>query len=107
MVTGDHPITAQAIAKGVGIIGPSEGMLLVTKDINSLIDSLTPEEAAEDTHNLVAHVPAGSVYKSLSFPILSYVMFRVAQAIVVHGQQLLVGLLLYVLLEYIELLGNG
>ena len=34
-------------------------------------------------------------------------MFRVAQAIVVHGQQLLVGLLLYDLLEYIELLGNG
>ena len=28
MVTGDHPITAQAIAKGVGIIGPSKRALL-------------------------------------------------------------------------------
>ena len=64
MVTGDHPITAQAIAKGVGIIGPSKGILLSNyKDINNITDSLTPEEAAEDTHNLVAHVPAGSVYR--------------------------------------------
>jgi len=29
MVTGDHPITAQAIAKGVGIIGPSNKLLLL------------------------------------------------------------------------------
>jgi len=29
MVTGDHPITAQAIAKGVGIIGPSNTLTLM------------------------------------------------------------------------------
>jgi len=27
MVTGDHPITVKAIAKGVGIIGPSKNIV--------------------------------------------------------------------------------
>ena len=39
MVTGDHPITAQAIAKGVGIIGPSERtlLLLTTSNVNNAL----------------------------------------------------------------------
>ena len=49
MVTGDHPITAKAIAKGVGII--SEGEYPVFACSNRLSPVLWKEEEVSDVHS--------------------------------------------------------
>jgi len=59
MVTGDHPITAKAIAKGVGII--SEGNETV-EDIAQRLNIPVEEVNKRDAHAAVVH---GSTYLAL------------------------------------------
>merc|ERR1719289_435177 len=56
MVTGDHPITAKAIAKSVGII--SEGSLTVNdyaQQVGKTPEEITKEERREHCHAAVVH----------------------------------------------------
>ena len=73
MVTGDHPITAKAIAKGVGII--SEGNETV-EDIAQRLNIPLEEVNPRDAHAAVVHGSKFSVFKlkvnnSLHYKILN------------------------------------
>lgn len=84
MVTGDHPITAKAIAKGVGIISEgNETVEDIAARLNIPVNEVNPRYRVSFTKNVTLNFPLHYTNKSIK-----YSLFRDAKACVVHGGDL-------------------